>query len=384
MSETIELAQQLIKIKSITPDDNGCQKIIASYLQKLDFNIENMPFAEVTNLWARKGTKSPFLVFAGHTDVVPTGDANQWTHPPFSAYIDNNNMLYGRGTADMKSSIACFMVAVKQFVANYPNHEGSIGFLITSDEEGPAHNGTVKVIEALEKRGEKFAYCLVGEPSSDKKLGDSIKNGRRGSLSATLTIIGKQGHIAYPELAKNPIHTAIPALNELIAKVWDNGNEYFPPTSLQISNINSGTGATNVIPNDCIVLLNFRFSTENTKQTLVNSVLEILNKHNLNYKIDWQHSGDPFITSAKGELIKFASEAIEEQMGYKTKLSTAGGTSDGRFIAKTGCQVIELGPLNATIHQIDEKVSVNDLENLTKIYYKILTKILTKPLTKNL
>lgn len=376
MSETIKLAQQLVQIDSITPDDKGCQAIIADYLSPLGFKIENMPFAEVTNLWARKGTTSPCIVFAGHTDVVPTGDENEWTHPPFSAHIDENNMMFGRGTADMKSSIACFMVAVKQFVKDYPDHKGSIAFLITSDEEGPAHNGTVKVIAALEKRGEKFEYCLVGEPSSSKKLGDSIKNGRRGSLSATLKIIGQQGHIAYPELAENPIHAAIPALNELIAKTWDEGNQYFPPTSFQISNMNAGTGATNVIPADNTILFNFRFSTENTKESLQKGVLEILDKHQLKYQIDWQHSGDPFITPAEGELIKAVSTAIEDELGYQTQLSTGGGTSDGRFIAKTGSQVIELGPLNATIHQIDEQVSIDDLEKLTKIYYKTLKNIL--------
>ena len=376
MSETIKIAQQLVQIDSITPDDKGCQEIIADYLSPLGFKIENMPFAEVTNLWARKGTTSPCIVFAGHTDVVPTGDENEWTHPPFSAHIDENNMMFGRGTADMKSSIACFMVAVKQFVKDYPDHKGSIAFLITSDEEGPAHNGTVKVIAALEKRGEKFEYCLVGEPSSSKKLGDSIKNGRRGSLSATLKIIGQQGHIAYPELAENPIHAAIPALNELIAKTWDEGNQYFPPTSFQISNMNAGTGATNVIPADNTILFNFRFSTENTKESLQKGVLEILDKHQLKYQIDWQHSGDPFITPAEGELIKAVSTAIEDELGYQTQLSTGGGTSDGRFIAKTGSQVIELGPLNATIHQIDEQVSIDDLEKLNKIYYKTLKNIL--------
>jgi len=261
-------------------------------------------------------------------------------------------------------------------LADYPNHKGSIAFLITSDEEGPAHNGTVKVIETLENRNEKFEYCLVGEPSSSLKLGDSIKNGRRGSLSATLKIIGKQGHIAYPELAENPIHTVTPALNELVATIWDEGNEYFPPTSFQISNINSGTGATNVIPAETTILFNFRFSTENTKQTLQETVLKILDKYQLKYEIEWQHSGDPFITPADGELIQAVSQAIKDEMGYQTKLSTGGGTSDGRFIAKTGSQVIELGPLNATIHQIDESVSINDLEKLTKIYYKTLENLL--------
>lgn len=378
VSETIQLAQKLLQIDSITPDDKGCQLIIADYLKPLGFNIESMPFGEVDNLWARKGTEKPFIVFAGHTDVVPTGDVKQWTYPPFSAHIDEQSMMFGRGTADMKSAIACFMVACKQFNASHPNAKGSIGFLITSDEEGPAIDGTVKVIKALEERNEKFDYCLVGEPSSSSKLADSIKNGRRGSLSATLTIIGKQGHIAYPQLAKNPIHLAMPALNELIATTWDEGNEYFPPTSFQISNINSGTGATNVTPAETTVLFNFRFSTENSRETLTEGVLSILDKHNLDYKIDWQYSGAPFITPANGELIKAVKSAVKSELGYEPELSTGGGTSDGRFIATTGAQVIELGPLNATIHQIDECVSTDDLNKLTKIYYQILVNLLGK------
>ncbi|MDX1348263.1 MAG: succinyl-diaminopimelate desuccinylase [Thiomicrorhabdus chilensis] len=375
MSETIALAQQLIQIDSVTPDDKGCQNLIADYLRPLGFNIEAMPFGEVSNLWARKGDQGPFIVFAGHTDVVPTGPESAWSHPPFSAHIEGD-MMYGRGTADMKSSIACFMVACKRFIGDFPQHAGSIGYLITSDEEGPAIDGTVKVIETLEARNEKFDYCLVGEPSSSKKLGDSIKNGRRGSLSGHLTIKGIQGHIAYPELAENPIHTLAPALEQLVHLQWDHGNEYFPPTSFQISNINAGTGATNVIPGSVEVLFNFRFSTEHTPETLKEGVHAVLDHHNLNYDLDWSLSGLPFITPAQGELIQAVTQATKTVVGYEPELSTGGGTSDGRFIAPTGAQVIELGPLNATIHQIDERVSISDLEHLTEIYYQTLVNLL--------
>lgn len=375
MSETIQLAQQLLQIDSVTPDDKGCQQLISDYLKPLGFDIEHMPFGDVSNLWARKGTKGPFIVFAGHTDVVPTGPENEWLYPPFSAQIDGD-MLYARGAADMKSSIACFMVASKRFIEEYPGHAGSIGYLITSDEEGPAVDGTVKVIEALEARHEKFDYCLVGEPSSDQKLGDSIKNGRRGSLSGTLTVHGIQGHIAYPELAENPIHTLAPALEQLVHVQWDHGNEYFPPTSFQVSNINGGTGATNVIPGHVVVQFNFRFSTEHTPETLKESVHAILDHHNLNYDLEWTLSGLPFITPAEGELIQAVKQATQTVMGYEPKLSTGGGTSDGRFIATTGAQVIELGPLNATIHKVNECVSVTDLNHLTEIYYQVLVNLL--------
>lgn len=377
MSETIDLAQQLIRIDSVTPDDKGCQKIIADYLNPLGFNIESMKFGEVDNLWARKGSTSPCLVFAGHTDVVPTGPAEAWTHPPFSAHIDGD-MMFGRGTADMKSSIACFMAATKRFVSDYPEHQGSIAYLITSDEEGPAVDGTVKVVKTLEARNEKFEYCLVGEPSSSNKLADSIKNGRRGSLSGHLTIKGTQGHIAYPELADNPIHNAAPAIEQLVKVQWDHGNEYFPPTSFQISNINGGTGATNVIPGDVVIQFNFRFSTEHTPESLQESVHAILDHHNLDYDLDWNLSGLPFITPAEGKLIQAVQQASEQVVGYQPVLSTGGGTSDGRFIAPTGAQVIELGPLNATIHKIDEQVSVSDLEKLTEIYYQTMVNLLAQ------
>lgn len=375
MSETIKLAQQLIQIDSVTPDDKGCQKLISDFLAPLGFKIEQMNFGEVSNLWARYGTEGPFIVFAGHTDVVPTGPVENWTHPPFEAKIDNG-MLVGRGSADMKSSIACFMIATQHFLLNHPNSNGSIGFLITSDEEGPAIDGTVKVVETLEARNEKFDYCLVGEPSSSKKLGDSIKNGRRGSLSGKLRIKGIQGHIAYPELARNPIHTLAPALLKLTEKVWDNGNEYFPPTSFQVSNIHSGTGVTNVIPGDCVVDFNFRFSTEQTPEKLKEAVYSILDDNQLAYDLDWNLSGMPFITAADGKLIQAVKEAVLTEMGYEPQLSTGGGTSDGRFIATTGAQVIELGPLNDTIHKIDEQVSTADLEKLTRIYYQTLVNLL--------
>jgi len=376
MSETIELAQKLIQIDSVTPNDKGCQQIIADYLQPLGFNTEKMPFAEVDNIWSRKGSTSPCFVFAGHTDVVPTGPEESWTYPPFSAHIDGD-IMFGRGTADMKSSIACFMAATKRFVNDYPDHKGSIAYLITSDEEGPAINGTVKVVETLENRNEKFEYCLVGEPSSSYKLADSIKNGRRGSLSGHLTIKGVQGHIAYPELADNPIHNMAPALEQLVNVHWDHGNEYFPPTSFQISNINGGTGATNVIPGEVVIQFNFRFSTEHSPESLKESVHSILDHHNLDYDLKWTLSGLPFITPADGKLIQAVQKASETVVGHKPKLSTAGGTSDGRFIAPTGAQVIELGPINATIHKIDEQVSVNDLNQLTEIYYHTLVNVLS-------
>ncbi|MDA3807619.1 MAG: succinyl-diaminopimelate desuccinylase [Thiomicrorhabdus sp.] len=374
MTENIQLAQQLIQIDSVTPNDKGCQKIIADYLTPLGFNTEQMKFGEVDNIWSRKGTESPCLVFAGHTDVVPTGPESEWTYPPFSAHIEGD-IMYGRGTADMKSSIACFMVASKRFIETHPDHKGSIAFLITSDEEGPALDGTVKVIKALEARNEKFEYCLVGEPSSSEKLADSIKNGRRGSLSGRLTIKGIQGHIAYPELADNPIHNFAPALEQLVQVHWDHGNEYFPPTSFQVSNINSGTGATNIIPGKTEVLFNFRFSTEHTPESLQASVHAILDHHNLDYDLEWNLSGLPFITPSNGALIKAIKQASHSVLGYEPKLSTGGGTSDGRFIAPTGAQVIELGPRNATIHKIDEQVSVSDLNKLTDIYYQTLVNL---------
>ncbi len=374
MSETLKLTQALIARASITPDDKDCQVLLAQRLEPVGFVAENMPFDDVDNLWLRKGHQPPVFCFAGHTDVVPTGPKEQWTFPPFEPTI-KEGLLYGRGTADMKGSIAAMTVACERFVKNYPNHKGSIAFLITSDEEGPAVNGTVKVIETLQARGENIDWCLVGEPSSTDKVGDVIKNGRRGSLGCELTIIGKQGHVAYPHLAENPLHSAAPFLAEITKEEWDQGNEFFPPTSFQISNIKAGTGTTNVIPGTLDIICNFRFSTELTDQLIQARVEAMLDKYELNYQIKWNLSGQPFLT-AEGDLVSAAVEAIEAVAGLKTGLSTAGGTSDGRFIAPTGAQVLELGPINATIHQVDECVSVDDLDQLEKMYYGILQRLL--------
>lgn len=374
LSNTLLLAQKLIQQVSVTPEDAACQEIIMAHLAPLGFTSETMQFEEVTNLWARKGSKAPVLAFAGHTDVVPTGPLDQWTFPPFDAVI-KDGMLHGRGAADMKGSLAAFITACERFVDKHPNHKGSIAYLITSDEEGPAKNGTVKVIETLETRNEKMDWCLVGEPSSTNVLGDVIKNGRRGSLNGKLTIKGKQGHVAYPHLANNPIHLVIPALNELCEIKWDEGNDFFPATSFQITNINSGTGATNVIPGTVELLFNFRFSTELTADELKASAHTILDKHALTYDLEWNLSGEPFLTPA-GPLVDAAVKSIREIKGIETELSTSGGTSDGRFIAPTGAQVLELGPLNATIHQINECVSVEDLDGLSLIYESILVELL--------
>ena len=371
---TLALALDLISRPSVTPEDEGCQPLMIERLQKLGFNIENLRFADVDNFWARKNTSGPLLVFAGHTDVVPTGPVEQWDVHPFKPEIIDG-ILYGRGAADMKGSLACMIVACENFIAEHPEHKGSIGFLITSDEEGPSINGTVKVIEHLEARNEKIDMCLVGEPSSTNKVGDVVKNGRRGSLSGNLTVLGKQGHVAYPHLAENPIHTAAPALAELTQEKWDEGNDFFPATSFQISNINAGTGANNVIPGDCKILFNLRFSTELSEAQIKQRVEAILNKHHLNYELEWVLSGHPFLTP-EGELVEATCKAIKDVCGYTTELSTAGGTSDGRFIAPTGAQVLELGPLNATIHQVNEHVNANDLITLTKIYQRMMEHLL--------
>lgn len=378
LSPTLKLACDLIGRPSITPLDEGCQSLMIERLQAIGFEIHKLRFDNVDNFWAIRGTEGPILAFAGHTDVVPTGPVEQWQHPPFEPQIIDG-MLYGRGAADMKGSLAAIIVACENFVAQHPNHRGRIALLITSDEEGPSINGTVKVIEWLESRQEKITWCIVGEPSSTRKVGDVIKNGRRGSLGATLTIKGIQGHVAYPHLADNPIHRVMPALTELITTTWDNGNEFFPATCLQISNINSGTGATNVIPGTLQVVFNFRFSTECTHEMLQARTEEILNKHKLNYDIDWNLSGQPFLT-AKGELVDAVVAATKMVTGISPELSTSGGTSDGRFIAPTGAQVVELGPLNATIHKIDECVNAEDLDTLTIIYQKTLEQLLAKAL----
>ena len=375
MSETLNLAIDLISRDSVTPEDKGCQALMAKRLQALGFEIEHLRFEDVDNFWARRGNSSPVFAFAGHTDVVPTGPVEQWDVHPFKPEV-KDGILYGRGTADMKGSLAAMITACENFIEAHPDHKGSIAFLITSDEEGPSINGTVKVVEHLENRNEKIDMCLVGEPSSTNKLGDVVKNGRRGSLSGTLTIHGKQGHVAYPHLADNPIHSAAPALAELTSAQWDQGNDFFPATSLQISNINAGTGANNVIPGDLHVLFNLRFSTEVTETELRERVESILNSHNLNYDLQWTLSGHPFLTP-EGELVDATCKAIKEICGYDTELSTAGGTSDGRFIAPTGSQVIELGPLNATIHQVNENVKADDLDTLSKTYQRIMEHLLT-------
>ena len=378
MSATLDLAKQLISIPSVTPEDLGCQKIIANRLSNIGFNIENLRFDEVDNLWARYGTQSPLFVFAGHTDVVPTGPIEQWSSDPFTPTI-SNDVMTARGSADMKSSIAAMVCACEDFLSDKKNISaleaaGSIAFLITSDEEGPAIDGTVKVIEHLVSNNEKIDWCLVGEPTSTNTVGDVIKNGRRGSLSGDLTIHGVQGHIAYPHLAKNPIHLFAGALLDLTKEIWDNGNDHFPPTSFQISNINGGTGASNVIPGDLNVQFNLRFSTELTELKIKQRVAAILNKHQLDYTLNWSLSGQPFLTPG-GELVEAAKQAIKSVCNIETGLSTSGGTSDGRFIAPTGAQVVELGPVNESIHKIDENINIAELEKLTSIYTEILKRL---------
>ncbi|MAN51599.1 MULTISPECIES: succinyl-diaminopimelate desuccinylase [unclassified Marinimicrobium] len=376
MTPTLQLAHDLIRRRSVTPDDAGCQDLMIQRLEAIGFQVERLRFEEVDNFWATRGTDGPLLAFAGHTDVVPTGPEGQWQHPPFEPVVEYG-MLYGRGAADMKGSLASMVVACEQFVAEHPDHQGRIGFLITSDEEGPSVNGTVKVVEWLEARQEKIDWCIVGEPSSTDRVGDVIKNGRRGSLGGILRVKGVQGHVAYPHLADNPIHKAAPALAELAAQEWDQGNEFFPATSFQISNINGGTGATNVIPGDVEVVFNFRFSTEVTETQLRERTETILNKHQLNYELDWKLSGQPFLT-AEGELVDAVVKAVEQHTGQKPILSTAGGTSDGRFIAPTGAQVVELGPRNDTIHKVDECVKAEDLDTLTALYQSTLKRLLIR------
>ncbi|UTV27084.1 succinyl-diaminopimelate desuccinylase [Photobacterium atrarenae] len=373
-SPVIALAKDLISRISVTPEDAGCQDVMIERLEKLGFNIETMIFEDTTNLWARRGTEAPLLVFAGHTDVVPAGPSELWHTPPFEPTIIDG-YLHGRGAADMKGSLACFVVAIERFLAENPDHPGSIGLLITSDEEGPFINGTTRVIDTLEARNEKIDMCIVGEPSSTHFVGDVVKNGRRGSITGDITIKGTQGHVAYPHLADNPVHRAMPALAELAATTWDNGNDYFPPTSFQIANLQAGTGASNVIPGEFHVQFNFRFSTELTADDIKRKVHSVLDAHGLDYDLKWTFSGHPFLTD-EGTLLEAAVEAIEEVNHQKPELLTTGGTSDGRFIARTGAQVVELGPVNATIHKVNECVKVADLEKLTDMYQKILEKSL--------
>jgi len=378
MSTTLELAIDLLQRQSNTPLDAGCQELMISRLEPLGFKIERMRFGDVDNFYARRGTTAPLLVFAGHTDVVPTGPLDKWHTAPFEPTI-KDGMLYARGAADMKTSLAAFITSIEAFVAENPNHQGSIGLLITSDEEGIAVNGTVKVVEALKARGELIDYCIVGEPTSNKKVGDMIKNGRRGSLSGNLVVKGIQGHIAYPHLVKNPIHLVAPAIKDMVETVWDNGNEYFPPTSWQISNMNGGTGATNVVPGEVEILFNFRFCPEldgagSTEQNLRSRVHAILDKHALEYTLEWEYS-PPYITP-RGNLVDAIAGAIEQAYGVSPELSTTGGTSDGRFIADICKQVIEFGPLNATIHKLNECVGVADIEPLKQTYQLTMEKLL--------
>jgi len=375
MSETLDLTMDLVTRPSVTPEDSGCQDILLERLEKIGFDVEKIRIKKVKNFWARRGTEGPLLVFAGHTDIVPPGPPSEWSSAPFHPEI-RDGYLYGRGTADMKGSLAAMITACEKFVETHPDHQGSIAFLITSDEEGPAINGTVKVVEKLKKREEKIDWCIVGEPTSDNKVGDVVKNGRRGSLGCNLTVKGVQGHIAYPHLAENPIAIFAPALTELCNTIWDEGNASFPPTSFQVSNINAGSGVTNVIPGKLDVIFNFRFSTAVTELELRERVEAILNKHKVKFDIEWVLSGEPFLTE-NGALLEATQEAIKTVTGMTTELSTSGGTSDGRFIATLGCQVLELGPVNATIHKVNECVKVDDLDILSDIYFTTMTNLLT-------
>ncbi|MFA5488789.1 MAG: succinyl-diaminopimelate desuccinylase [Candidimonas sp.] len=368
------LARALIARPSVTPDDANCQALLAERLSAMGFDCQTLVFGEVTNLWAQRGDASPMLVFAGHTDVVPTGPLELWASPPFTPTERDGN-LYGRGAADMKSSIAAFVVAAEEFVAQRPGHAGSIALLITSDEEGPSVNGTVKVCEWLERQGKTPDYCIVGEPTSTSALGDTIKNGRRGSLSGRLTVKGKQGHVAYPHLARNPIHLLAPALAELADRRWDEGNRYFPATTFQVSNLHAGTGATNVIPGTAVADFNFRFSTASTPESLKSHVRDILDTHDLDYDLDWTLGGEPFLTS-EGELSRALTRAIADETGLAAELSTTGGTSDGRFIAKICRQVVEFGPINASIHQVNEHIRLDTLAPLKNIYRRTLETLL--------
>ena len=374
LSPTLELTCELIRRNSVTPEDAGCQELMIERLEAVGFHVTKLPYGDVENFWAVRGDEGPTLCFAGHTDVVPTGPEDNWQNPPFQPTIEDN-LLFGRGAADMKGSLAAMVTAVENFIAENPNHNGKIAFLITSDEEGIAINGTVKVVEWLISQNAIPEWCLVGEPSSTSSVGDVVKNGRRGSLGGELTVKGIQGHVAYPHLADNPIHKVAPALAELSSASWDQGNKFFPATSFQISNIQSGTGATNVIPGEAKVIFNFRFSTEVTHEQLKSRTEEILKKHHIEYELNWNLSGRPFLTS-EGALIDGIVSSIRDITGLDTELSTAGGTSDGRFIAPHGCQVVELGPVNATIHKVNECVLAEDLNILSNIYQRLLENLI--------
>ena len=371
---TLQLARELIARRSVTPEDGGCQELLAARLARVGFALEPVRRGEVTNLWARRGDARPLLCFVGHTDVVPTGPLEKWASDPFVP-TERSGKLFGRGAADMKTSIAAFVVAVEQFVAKHPSHKGSIALLITSDEEGPAVDGTSKVVELLKSRGERIDYCLVGEPTCVSRLGDTIKNGRRGSLSGTLRVRGVQGHVAYPHLAKNPVHLAAPALTELAATEWDRGNEHFPSTTWQISNIHGGTGAANVIPGEVEILFNFRFSTASSPEGLKRRVHSILDSHGLDYEIEWSLSGSPYLTP-RGTLVETLSAAIHDVTGATPEVSTTGGTSDGRFVAELCPEVVEFGPVNASIHKLNENVDLSAIESLREIYQGLLKRLL--------
>lgn len=373
--DTLALTQQLIARRSVSPDDAGCLDILINILDPLGFRCEKISANGVDNLWARRGTQAPLVCFAGHTDVVPTGPIEQWHSDPFTPAI-REGLLYGRGAADMKTSIAAFVAAIADFIREHPDHAGSIAVLFTSDEEGPAVDGTVRVVEELARRGEKMDYCVIGEPTSVNKLGDMIKNGRRGSLSGTLTVKGVQGHVAYPHMARNPVHEVAAAIAELAQTEWDRGNEYFPPTTWQISNIHAGTGATNVIPGEAKIMFNFRFSTASTVESLQTRVHGILDRQGVEYDLDWLYGGRPFLTK-KGDLVDAVARAIKTVTGVDTELSTTGGTSDGRFIADICPQLVEFGPVNATIHKVNECVRVGEVETLPVIYKQILLNLLT-------
>ncbi|WP_106478959.1 succinyl-diaminopimelate desuccinylase [Phytohalomonas tamaricis] len=375
LTDTLSLAFDLLSRPSVTPDDAGCQAVMRSRLEQLGFTIEAMDEGGVTNFWATHGDEAPTLMFAGHTDVVPTGPESSWDTPPFRPNIDTDGYLRARGAADMKGSLAAMVTAVERFIASHPSHGGRIAFLITSDEEGPAIHGTRAVVEHLKARGERVEYCIVGEPSSSERAGDTIKNGRRGSLGGVLKVRGIQGHVAYPHLVRNPIHQAAPALAVLAAEVWDSGNAFFPATSFQISNLNAGTGATNVVPGELEAVFNFRFSTEVTADELKARTEALLDSFELDYDLEWTLFGEPFLTQ-EGKLLDNIVASVEETLGYRPSLSTAGGTSDGRFIATLGTQVVELGPVNATIHKVNERVRAEDLDALSAVYEAILQRLL--------
>lgn len=374
MSDTLELARELISRNSVTPDDGGCQELIGARLAAIGFRLEPVRCGEVANLWARRGTDAPLVCFAGHTDVVPTGPLAEWRSDPFIP-TERDGVLFGRGAADMKTSLAAFVTAIEAFVAERPGHRGSIAVLLTSDEEGPAVDGTVRVVDRLRERGEAIDYCIVGEPTSVSRLGDTVKNGRRGSLSGRLRVKGVQGHVAYPHLARNPVHLAAPALAELAAIEWDRGNEYFPPTTWQVSNIRAGTGATNVIPGELEVLFNFRFATASTPESLEHRVHSVLDRHGLEYDIEWTLGAKPFLTP-RGTLVSMLSEAIREVTGVSAEVSTTGGTSDGRFLAEISREVVEFGPVNESIHKLNEHVEVASIEPLRQIYLGALRRLL--------